>query len=83
VSLSPTEWAILETLARWPGRVYSRYELVNSARGYRGTGASARSGSGIGLAVVSALVAAHGGTVRLESEQGRGSSFRVELPLIA
>jgi DNA-binding response OmpR family regulator len=38
VSLSPTEWAILETLARWPGRVYSRYELVNSARGYEWEG---------------------------------------------
>ncbi len=38
VRLSPTEWSILETLARTPGRVYSRYELVNSARGYEQEG---------------------------------------------
>ena len=38
VKLSPTEWAILETLARRPGRVYSRYELVNAARGYEWEG---------------------------------------------
>ncbi|HET9091003.1 MAG TPA: response regulator transcription factor [Acidimicrobiales bacterium] len=38
VRLSPTEWSILETLARTPGRVYSRYELVNSARGYEWEG---------------------------------------------
>jgi len=38
VQLSPTEWAVLETLARRPGRVYSRYELVNAARGYEWEG---------------------------------------------
>lgn len=34
VELTPTEWAILAALARHPGRVYSRYELINRARGY-------------------------------------------------
>jgi DNA-binding response OmpR family regulator len=34
VTLTPTEWALLASLARSPGRVYSRYELVNRARGY-------------------------------------------------
>lgn len=34
VSLTPTEWAVLSSLARSPGRVYSRFELVNRARGY-------------------------------------------------
>lgn len=38
VEVSPTEWALLETLSRTPGRVYSRYELVNSARGYEWEG---------------------------------------------
>jgi DNA-binding response OmpR family regulator len=32
--LTPTEWGVLTTLARTPGRVYSRYELINSVRGY-------------------------------------------------
>ena len=34
VSLTPTEWAVLASLARFPGRVYSRFELINRARGY-------------------------------------------------
>jgi DNA-binding response OmpR family regulator len=34
VELTPTEWCLLATLARAPGRVYSRYELINSVRGY-------------------------------------------------
>lgn len=32
--LTRTEWKLLTTLASVPGRVFSRYELVNRARGY-------------------------------------------------
>jgi len=32
--LTPTEWGILVTLATVPGRVYSRFELINKVRGY-------------------------------------------------
>jgi DNA-binding response OmpR family regulator len=34
VALTPTEWGILLVLATVPGRVYSRYELINRIRGY-------------------------------------------------
>lgn len=34
VELTPTEWGLLVALARVPGRVYSRYELINRVRGY-------------------------------------------------
>jgi DNA-binding response OmpR family regulator len=34
VPLTPTEWGILITLATVPGRVYSRFELINKVRGY-------------------------------------------------
>jgi len=34
VGLTPTEWGILVALASVPGRVYSRYELVNRVRGF-------------------------------------------------
>ena len=34
VRCSPTEWGILLTLAVSPGRVYSRYEVVNAVRGH-------------------------------------------------
>ena len=32
--LTPTEWGILGALAAVPGRVYSRFELINRVRGY-------------------------------------------------
>jgi len=34
VELTPTEWGVLTALARSPGRVYSRFDLVNRVRGY-------------------------------------------------
>jgi len=34
VELTPTEWGILMALATVPGRVYSRFELINRVRGY-------------------------------------------------
>lgn len=37
--------------------------------------------SGIGLAVVQSLVEAHGGSITVESEVGKGSTFKVILPL--
>jgi two-component system alkaline phosphatase synthesis response regulator PhoP len=38
LDLTPTEWGLLTTLASTPGRVYSRYELVNRVRGYEFAG---------------------------------------------
>ena len=39
------------------------------------------SGMGIGLTVVRDIVERHGGQVRVESEEGKGSSFEVILPM--
>ncbi len=38
LDLTPSEWGILVALAATPGRVYSRTELVNRARGYEYAG---------------------------------------------
>ena len=34
VELTPNEYRLLVTLARYPGRVYSRFELINHVQGY-------------------------------------------------
>lgn len=34
VDLTPNEYRLLVTLARYPGRVYSRFELINHVQGY-------------------------------------------------
>jgi signal transduction histidine kinase len=44
-------------------------------RFWRGPGASARPGSGLGLSIVAAIAARHGGAVRVE-----GSAFTLDLP---
>ena len=46
-------------------------------RFWRGAGASGRPGSGLGLSIVSAIAARHGGAVRVD-----GSAFTIELPAL-
>ncbi len=58
-------------------RVFERFYRVDRARS-RETG-----GTGLGLAIVKHVAENHGGSVTVESELGRGSTFEVRLPAAA
>jgi two-component system OmpR family sensor kinase len=55
-------------------RVFERFWRADPAR------VRSRGGTGLGLAIVASLVQAHGGSVAVDSEVGRGTKFTVRLP---
>ena len=54
-------------------RVFGAFERLSNA--------AAKDGFGLGLSIVQRIATMLGGTIRLESEKGKGSCFTVEIPM--
>jgi heavy metal sensor kinase len=83
VRRSPNGAAIIEVTDNGPGiapehhtRIFERFYRVDPSR-------SGERGVGLGLSIAQWAVGANGGTIELESEAGRGSTFRIVLPALA
>jgi len=55
--------------------IFNRFYKADSARGQND------SGTGLGLAITKKIIESHHGTIAVESELGKGSTFRIVLPL--
>ena len=74
--------AVLEVRDEGPGmdpevaaRAFERFYRADPSRSRH------RGGSGLGLSIVQATVAAHDGTVSIDTAPGQGTTIRVELPV--
>jgi two-component system OmpR family sensor kinase len=72
--------AVLEVADHGPGLTEEQAEHVFE-RFYRADPARTVGGAGLGLAIVAALVAGHGGATWVRSAPGEGATFSIALPL--
>jgi PAS domain S-box-containing protein len=57
--------------------IFERFYRTDDARKYR------HDGTGLGLAIVKRIVEIHDGRIEVQSEVGKGTTFRIWLPLLA
>jgi two-component system OmpR family sensor kinase len=60
-------------------RVFERFYRADTSRARHGQ--HRKQGSGLGLSIVDAIMQAHGGTVSVKSELGKGSEFTLAFPI--
>ncbi len=75
--------AVIEVIDHGPGipgdhahRIFERFHRSDPGR------SRDQGGSGLGLSIVDAVVAAHGGSIRVEQTPGGGATFRIAIPAL-
>jgi two-component system phosphate regulon sensor histidine kinase PhoR len=86
-------WEALDTVVRFTvaddgigvpdshkARIFERFYKVDRSRAREKDAEQLGGSAGIGLAIVRHIAEAHGGSVGLESEEGVGSTFWIDVP---
>lgn len=66
LAITDTGWGIAKEELQ---RIFDRYYTTKE------------SGSGLGLAIVERVISAHNGRLSIESEEGKGTTFKIDLPI--
>ena len=80
VATEENSYLVISVADTGPGIAASEREKIFE-KYYRSPRHKDTKGSGLGLAIVKAVSEAHGGRVELESEEGKGATFKVFIPL--
>ncbi|MBT8362832.1 MAG: HAMP domain-containing protein [Desulfobacterales bacterium] len=82
--LQEEKWAVIQIADSGTGiptneqkLIFNRFHRLSESRS-----AAGKEGVGLGLSIALSIVAAHGGTINVESSPGVGSTFSVHLPAI-
>ena len=72
---NPSKWYML--LSDWNATII--FEQEDLEKVFEPFYTTKKSGTGLGLAVVYGIVEAHGGTIKMSSQKGVGTEFRITL----